>query len=172
MLETAPDNIPRRCSQLSRHKGRGPKPYKDFDHDHRERIPVQGALAPCTGLACIINVCSLLLQSKGVWTALRWPCLQALLDVYTIQREVGRLDNLRVGLVGDLANGRTARSLAYLLSMYNGIKFYFVAPNVVRMQVLNHRALHACDCSLQYCAALFSTYPERPCCMLRQVALQ
>ena len=61
-------------------------------------------------------------------------CPQALLDVYTIQREVGRLDNLRVGLIGDLANGRTVRSLAYLLSMYSGIKFYFVAPDVVRMQ--------------------------------------
>lgn len=61
--------------------------------------------------------------------------LQALLDVYTIQRELGRLDNLRIGLVGDLANGRTVRSLAYLLSMYDGIKFYFVAPDVVRMQV-------------------------------------
>ena len=53
---------------------------------------------------------------------------QALLDVYTIQREIGRLNNLRVGLVGDLANGRTVRSLAYLLSMYSGIKLYFVAP--------------------------------------------
>ena len=61
--------------------------------------------------------------------------MQALLDVYTIQRELGRLDNLRVGLVGDLANGRTVRSLAYLLSMYSSIKFYFVAPDVVRMQV-------------------------------------
>jgi len=43
---------------------------------------------------------------------------QALLDVYTIQREIGHLDNVRIGLVGDLANGRTARSLAYLMSMY------------------------------------------------------
>ena len=59
--------------------------------------------------------------------------MQALLDVYTIQRELGHLDNVRIGLVGDLANGRTARSLAYLLSMYQGVKLYFVAPEVVRM---------------------------------------
>jgi aspartate carbamoyltransferase catalytic subunit len=59
--------------------------------------------------------------------------LQALLDVYTIQREIGHLDNVRIGLVGDLANGRTARSLAYLMSMYKGVKVYFVAPEVVRM---------------------------------------
>ncbi|KAL3150609.1 Aspartate carbamoyltransferase 3, chloroplastic [Trebouxia sp. C0010 RCD-2024] len=59
---------------------------------------------------------------------------QALLDVYTIQREVGHLDKLRIGLVGDLANGRTVRSLAYLLSMYDDVKMYFVAPDVVRMK--------------------------------------
>ena len=85
------------------------------------------ALAPirfCTGLAC-----------HSALVSYDMLCTQALLDVYTIQRELGRLDNLRVGLVGDLANGRTVRSLAYLLSMYSGIKFYFVAPDVVRMQV-------------------------------------
>ncbi len=61
-------------------------------------------------------------------------CVQALLDMYTIQQEVGHLDNLKIALVGDLANGRTVRSLAYLLSMYNGVKMYFVAPDVVCMK--------------------------------------
>ena len=54
--------------------------------------------------------------------------------MYTIQRELGHLENIRIGLVGDLANGRTARSLAFLLSMYKGVKMYFVAPDVVRMK--------------------------------------
>ncbi|MCO5550809.1 hypothetical protein L7F22_004301 [Adiantum nelumboides] len=62
------------------------------------------------------------------------PTQQALLDVYTIQREIGRLDNIKVGLVGDLANGRTVRSLAYLLGKYHGVKLYFVAPDVVKMK--------------------------------------
>lgn len=53
--------------------------------------------------------------------------------MYTIKRELGRLDNLTVALVGDLANGRTARSLAYLLSMYAGVRLVFVAPHVVAM---------------------------------------
>jgi hypothetical protein len=75
--------------------------------------------------------------------------VQALLDVYTIQREIGRLNNLRIGLVGDLANGRTVRSLAYLLSMYQGIKFYFVAPDVVRMQAGPGRILSHCCHSTQ-----------------------
>lgn len=59
---------------------------------------------------------------------------QALLDVYTIQQELGRLDDIKVGLVGDLANGRTVRSLAYLLAKYNNVKFFFVAPDVVKMK--------------------------------------
>ena len=54
--------------------------------------------------------------------------------MYTIKREIGRLENFSIGLVGDLANGRTVRSLAYLLSMYPGVKMYFVAPEVVRMK--------------------------------------
>jgi aspartate carbamoyltransferase catalytic subunit len=58
---------------------------------------------------------------------------QALLDVYTIGKEIGRLDNIRVGLVGDLANGRTVRSLAYLLSKFDNVQLFFIAPDVVRM---------------------------------------
>lgn len=59
---------------------------------------------------------------------------QALLDLYTIEKEIGKIDGIKVALVGDLANGRTARSLAYLLAKYNDVKMYFVAPDVVRMK--------------------------------------
>lgn len=62
-------------------------------------------------------------------------CVQALLDVYTIEREIGRLDGIRLGLVGDLANGRTVRSLAYLIAKYQDVKIYFVSPDVVKMKV-------------------------------------
>lgn len=40
------------------------------------------------------------------------------------------LQDFKIGLVGDLLNGRTVHSLAYLLSMYSGVKIYFVAPQV------------------------------------------
>ncbi|GMI63773.1 PYRIMIDINE B, Aspartate transcarbamoylase [Hibiscus trionum] len=59
---------------------------------------------------------------------------QALLDVYTIEREIGKLDGIKVGLVGDLANGRTVRSLAYLLAKYLDVKIYFVSPGIVKMK--------------------------------------
>jgi aspartate carbamoyltransferase catalytic subunit len=59
---------------------------------------------------------------------------QALLDLYTIRDELGRIDGLRVAMVGDLANGRTVRSLAYLLSKFKDIKLWFVAPPQVGMR--------------------------------------
>jgi aspartate carbamoyltransferase catalytic subunit len=59
---------------------------------------------------------------------------QALLDLYTIRDELGRLDGVRVAMVGDLANGRTVRSLSYLLSKFKDIKLWFVAPPQVAMR--------------------------------------
>ncbi|KAL0362859.1 UNVERIFIED_CONTAM: Aspartate carbamoyltransferase 1, chloroplastic [Sesamum calycinum] len=45
-----------------------------------------------------------------------------------------KLDGIKVGLVGDLAYGRTVRSLAYLLAKYKDVKIYFVSPEVVKMK--------------------------------------
>jgi len=59
---------------------------------------------------------------------------QALLDLYTIRDELGRVDGVRVAMVGDLANGRTVRSLTYLLSKFKDIKIWFVAPPQVAMR--------------------------------------
>lgn len=59
---------------------------------------------------------------------------QALMDVYTIQKEKGRLNNLTVTLAGDLKNGRTVHSLSWLLGKY-GPRFYFVSPEELRMPV-------------------------------------
>jgi aspartate carbamoyltransferase catalytic subunit len=59
---------------------------------------------------------------------------QALLDVYTIQKELGRLDNFGITFVGDLAYGRTVRSLCYLLGkLSNGIDMTFVSPENLRV---------------------------------------
>lgn len=58
---------------------------------------------------------------------------QALLDAYTIQRETGGLDGKKVALVGDLKNGRTARSLAYLLAKFDGVEITLVSPKGLAM---------------------------------------
>ena len=57
---------------------------------------------------------------------------QALLDVYTIYKELGSLKKLTVAMVGDLKNGRTVHALVELLSLF-GTKLYFVSPSVLRM---------------------------------------
>ena len=59
---------------------------------------------------------------------------QALLDLYTIRDELSRIDGVRVAMVGDLANGRTVRSLTYLLSKFKDVKIWFVAPPQVAMR--------------------------------------
>ncbi|MBZ5565703.1 MAG: aspartate carbamoyltransferase [Acidobacteriia bacterium] len=70
---------------------------------------------------------------------------QALLDLYTIRKEIGAIDGLRIAMVGDLAQGRTVRSLAYLLSKFQGVKIYFVAPPPLKMKedILEHLREHS-----------------------------
>ena len=63
---------------------------------------------------------------------------QALLDIYTISKELGSLKNLKISLVGDLKNGRTVHALVEILSLY-GAKLYFVSPGLLRMPGGNHR---------------------------------
>jgi aspartate carbamoyltransferase catalytic subunit len=62
---------------------------------------------------------------------------QALLDLYTIRREFGRLgreiDGATVAMVGDLRHGRTVHSLIRLLSLYRGLTFRLVAPRSLEM---------------------------------------
>ena len=58
---------------------------------------------------------------------------QGLLDLYTIQKEHGRLDNLTVVFVGDLKYSRTLHSLLPLLIQYPGNTFYFVTPEELRV---------------------------------------
>ncbi len=61
---------------------------------------------------------------------------QALLDIYTLERSFenqGGIDGKTILFVGDLKRGRTVRSLAWLLTLYNNIKLYFVAPNELQI---------------------------------------
>jgi len=58
---------------------------------------------------------------------------QALLDLYTIRREIGRLDGLKVALVGDLRFGRAARSLALMFRNTRDTELIFVSPSAVPM---------------------------------------
>ena len=59
---------------------------------------------------------------------------QALLDFYTINDKLGRIDNLSIAMVGDLKYGRTVRSLSKLSGNLDNINLYLVAPDVCKMK--------------------------------------
>ena len=57
---------------------------------------------------------------------------QALLDLFTIVEELGKVDGLTITMVGDLKYGRTVHSLTKLLVNYD-VKFRFVSPDILKM---------------------------------------
>jgi aspartate carbamoyltransferase catalytic subunit len=57
---------------------------------------------------------------------------QALLDLFTIVAELGKVDGLTVTMLGDLKYGRTVHSLSRLLSLYN-VKLNYISPDILRM---------------------------------------
>ena len=58
---------------------------------------------------------------------------QTLLDLYTIKKEIGSIDNLKIALIGDLKFGRTVHSLANALGLYDNVELYFVSPDELKM---------------------------------------
>lgn len=58
---------------------------------------------------------------------------QTLADLLTISREMGRLDNLTIGLCGDLKYGRTVHSLIEAMSRYSGIRFVLISPQELKI---------------------------------------
>ena len=59
---------------------------------------------------------------------------QALLDIYTIHEKLGHIDEISIALVGDLAKGRTVRSLCYLLGKFTDIRIYLVSPENTKIR--------------------------------------
>ncbi|MBI2640206.1 MAG: aspartate carbamoyltransferase [Candidatus Sungbacteria bacterium] len=58
---------------------------------------------------------------------------QALLDLYTIKKEIGRVDNFKIAMAGDLLCGRTVHSLIYLLSASRNVEIRLVSPRELRL---------------------------------------
>jgi aspartate carbamoyltransferase catalytic subunit len=68
---------------------------------------------------------------------------QALLDAYTIRRELGRLEDLEIALVGDLTYERSVNSLAILLAKFPNVRFRFVSPTTLRLRPAVREQLEA-----------------------------
>ncbi|WP_296888039.1 aspartate carbamoyltransferase [uncultured Methanobrevibacter sp.] len=58
---------------------------------------------------------------------------QTLLDLYTIKKEMGDINNIKIALIGDLKYGRTVHSLANALTLYDNVELYFVSPPELKM---------------------------------------
>lgn len=58
---------------------------------------------------------------------------QTMTDLMTIRTRMGRLDNLTIGLCGDLKFGRTVHSLVAAMSRYTGVRFVFVSPEELKL---------------------------------------
>ena len=58
---------------------------------------------------------------------------QTLADLLTISREKGRLNNLTIGLCGDLKYGRTVHSLIEAMSRYEGINYVLISPKELKL---------------------------------------
>jgi aspartate carbamoyltransferase catalytic subunit len=58
---------------------------------------------------------------------------QALLDAYTIKKQFGRIDGVKIAMVGDLTYGRTVHSLSYILANYLDVIVYYISPENVQI---------------------------------------
>lgn len=58
---------------------------------------------------------------------------QTILDLYTIQKEFGKIDDLKIALVGDLKYGRTVHSLSTALNIFDDVKVFGISPEGLEM---------------------------------------
>lgn len=85
---------------------------------------------------------------------------QSLADLYTIQHEKGRLDNLSIGIVGDLKNSRTVHSLLTMLALYPQNTFTLISHPSLRLDADYKQALHKKGCTLLETEDLTAALPN------------
>ncbi len=86
---------------------------------------------------------------------------QALLDLYTIKKNFGKIEGLKIAMVGDLTNGRTVRSLCYFLAKhYSKNQIYFISPEQTKMKSDIKEYLDKCKVHWQEGGDLKSLLPE------------
>ena len=78
---------------------------------------------------------------------------QTFLDLYTILKDKGRIDSLRIGFLGDLKYGRTVHSLATALKHFD-VELCFISPSLLRMPEYVLDELHQSKIPFQEMAVL------------------
>ena len=74
---------------------------------------------------------------------------QSLVDIYTIFREKGRLDNLRIGMLGDLKHGRAVRSLMTILSRYSSNQFTLISRPSLALDPERKKEFESHGCKIE-----------------------
>ena len=85
---------------------------------------------------------------------------QSLTDLYTINQQKNRLDNLVIGLVGDLKYGRTIYSLLKLMNLYSNNKFILVSHPLSKIDNKRREALQKINCQIEEVEDLDSVISE------------
>lgn len=86
---------------------------------------------------------------------------QTLADLLTISREMGRLENLTIGLCGDLKYGRTVHSLIEAMSRYCGIRFVLISPAELQLpDYVRENVLEAEGIPYTVCTSLEEAIPQ------------
>ncbi|GHV26351.1 aspartate carbamoyltransferase [Clostridia bacterium] len=86
---------------------------------------------------------------------------QTLADMFTIRKEKGSFNNLKVGLCGDLMFGRTVHSLVEALARYDDVHFVLVSPPELRLpEYLQEGALNRPNVTFRETESLADALPE------------
>ena len=85
---------------------------------------------------------------------------QTLTDLLTIKRKKGRLNNMTIGLCGDLKFGRTVHSLIEAMLRYEGIKFVLISPNELAVPEYIKEKMNAAGAEWKEVETLEEAMPE------------
>lgn len=95
---------------------------------------------PKEGAALVVsNACSVPVINAG--DGGHFHPTQTLTDLFTIRKEFGRIDNIRIGFCGDLKFGRTVHSLIEALLRFEGVEIVLISPDELKLPKYNKESM-------------------------------
>ena len=85
---------------------------------------------------------------------------QTLTDLFTIRKEFGRIDNIRIGFCGDLKFGRTVHSLIEALLRFEGVEIVLISPDELKLPKYNKESMTAAGVKWTETASLEEAIPD------------
>lgn len=85
---------------------------------------------------------------------------QTLTDLFTIRKEFGRIDNIRIGFCGDLKFGRTVHSLIEALLRFEGVEIVLISPDELKLPKYNKESMTAAGVKWMETASLEDAIPD------------